>query len=88
MDEYYLAILEKGAASYEISIHEYARQRLLELLDRHDETRLLAELDQVTADVAELREDIARSLEVILVNLTKGDAQAIRSWISDNLRRG
>lgn len=88
LDGYYLTLLEKGAATFGISVHEYARQRLLELLDRQEEAHLLAEMSEVRGGVVELREDIARTLEVILVNVTKGDSSKIRAWVDSNLRRG
>jgi len=87
VDNYYLALLEKGAAAYGISVHEYARQRLTELLDHQEETQILESISAVKSDVADLREDVARSLEVILVNITKGEPSKIRAWISENLRR-
>jgi hypothetical protein len=86
-DAYYLGLLERGAAVYGISVHEYARQRLNELLDRQEETRLLEETSQTRAAVFELREDMARALEVLLVNLTSAGPEAIRDWIGQNLRR-
>lgn len=87
LDSYYVSLLERGAAAYEISIHEYARQRLVELLDRQEETRLLEEASQTRVAVSSLREDLARTLEVLLANLTSADPKAIRDWISANLRR-
>lgn len=88
LDEHYIGLLEKSASVYGISLHEYARQRLTELLDRTEEARVLAELAETRATVNDLREDLARSLEVILVNMTHGDASSIRTWIDANLRRG
>jgi hypothetical protein len=81
-----LALLEQGAAAHEISIHGYARQLLIELLHREQDACLLQEAVRTRAAVEELREDFARMLEVLLVNLTPRDAASIRSWIDQNLR--
>jgi hypothetical protein len=87
VDAYHLSRLEKGAAAYKISIHEYARQRLIELLDHQEEARLIEDLGEVKGDVSLLREDLARTLEIVLANTTKVDSTAIRSWVDTNLRR-
>lgn len=91
VDAYTLGQLEKGAAAYGISVHEYARQRLLELLERQDEARLLEETAGVRRGVEGLRSDVAATLEVILINTTKAtttEEQArIRAWISQFMRR-
>lgn len=87
LDAFYLGLLERGASVYGISVHEYARQRLIELMDRQEETRLLEETTQTRVAVFELREDVARALEVLLVNLTSARPEAIRDWIAQNLRR-
>lgn len=88
-----LARLERGAARAGISVHEYARVRLLELLDREEESHLVAEAHKtqlITERVGEnldlLRSDVALTLEILLLNLTPGDPQQIRRWIDENLR--
>ena len=83
-----LAQLEKGAARYGISVHEYARQRLLELLERADETRLLGEAQATRQSVEQLRGDVATALEVILLNTTQSEPERIRDWINTHLRGG
>jgi len=87
VDNYTLTQLEKGAAAYGISVHEYARQRLMELLERQDEARLLDEAAATRRGVDGLRDDLAATLEVILLNTTKGDPERIRGWIDEHLRR-
>lgn len=62
VDGHYLGQLEKGAAAYGISVHEYARQRLIELLERQDEARLLEEAAKTRRGVEALRNDVALSL--------------------------
>lgn len=87
VDSHHLSQLEKGAARYGISVHEYARQRLTELLDRQDEVRLLDEAATTRQQVQGLRDDVAATLEVILLNMTKGDPSQIREWIRTHLRQ-
>lgn len=88
VDAHHLGQLEKGAASYGISVHEYARQRLVELLERQDETRLLEDAAATRRSVEGLRNDVAATLEVILLNtVTKTDPGRIRDWINQNLRQ-
>jgi hypothetical protein len=86
LDEYYLSRLERGAAAYGISIHEYARQRLVELLDRQEEARLLEEAERTRAAVESLREDLAITLEAVLLNLSRADPATIRTWVDEHLR--
>lgn len=86
LDEFYIGKLEKGAAAYGISVHEYARQRLVEVLDRTEEARLLEECALGRVAVEELREDLARTLEILLANTTRAEPAAIRTWIEQNLR--
>jgi sugar diacid utilization regulator len=87
VDNHHLNQLEKGAASYGISVHEYARQRLIELLERQDEAQLLEKTDATRRSVEGLRNDMAATLEVILLNTVKTDPAKIRGWIDENLRR-
>ena len=86
VDGHTLSQLEKGAAAYGISVHEYARQRLLELLERRDEARVLEAAEKTQQGVEALRSDVAAALEVILLNTTKGDPARIRDWIDSHLR--
>lgn len=81
-----LSQLEKGAARYGISVHEYARQRLLELLEKQDEARLLEAARTTQRGVEGLRGDVATALEVILLNTTQSDPEKIRDWINTHLR--
>src|SRR5262245_31927860 len=78
VDAYYRTLLEKGAAAYGISLHAYARQRLKELLDHQEETRLLGELQAAQAELRALREDVARTLEIVLVNVTKAEPARVQ----------
>ncbi len=87
VDNATLAHLEKGAARYGISVHEYARQRLLELLERADETRLLGEAQATRQSVEGLRGDVATTLEVILLNTTQSEPERIRDWVNTHLRQ-
>jgi len=89
VDTYYHSLLARGASAYQISVHEYARQRLLELLDRQEEVRLLEEAALTRAAVEALREDLARSLELLMANFVpNADPLQLRAWIDANLRRG
>lgn len=87
LDAYYLQRLERGAARYGISIHEYARQRLTELLDGQEAAPVLDEISRARTGVDELREDVARTLEILLVNLTRAEPQEVRLWVDAHLRR-
>ena len=86
VDAYTLSQLEKGAAIYGLSVHEYARQRLLELLERRDEARVLEASERTQQGVEALRSDVATTLEVILLNFTTGSPAHIRDWIDTHLR--
>lgn len=87
VDAHYLALLEKGAAAYGISLHEYARQRLVELLDRQEEVRLLEAATRTREELEDLREDLARLLQILLVNLGQADPAAVRALVDAHLRR-
>ena len=87
VDAHTLFQLEKGASSYGISVHEYARQRLVELLERQDEARLLEEARAMRQSVEGLRGDVAATIEALLLNLTEIPGAEIRTWIGQNLRR-
>ena len=91
VDDYTLTRLERGAAAYGISVHEYARQRLLELLDRQEEVRLLEEATTTRQSVERLREDVAMTLEIILINIRDADTEEkrvpIRDWVRRHLKR-
>ena len=86
VDSATLGQLEKGAARYGISVHEYARQRLTELLEKQDEARLLEAARVTQRGVQGLRSDVATALEVILLNTTQSDPERIRDWINIHLR--
>ena len=87
VDNATLGQLEKGAARYGMSVHEYARQRLVELLEKQDETRLLEAAGITQRGVERLRSDVATALEVILLNTTPSEPERIRDWINRYLRQ-
>ncbi len=80
--------LEEKAKPYQMSVHEYARERLTEtILDAaNDEMRSL--LTEVRRDMSELREDLAVTLEIMLAHCSDADPVQIRAWVDDNLRKG
>jgi len=77
VDAYTLAQLEKGAAGYGISVHEYARQRLLELLEKQEEARLLDAVTGTQREVRAMREQarayIKEATVLLLANLLRDD---------------
>ena len=87
VDGFHLSRLEKGATRLGMSVHEYARLRLSELLERQDEARLLDETARLRRGVEGLREDVAATLEAILLNLTDADSEQIRALIEAHLRQ-
>jgi hypothetical protein len=87
VDSATLMQLEKGASPYGISVHEYARQQLMEKLEGRGEARILAETEATRGSVEDLRNDVATTLEVILLNTTKTAPEKIRDWVNTHLRQ-
>ena len=83
-----LELLEKSAAPSGLSVHEQARLKLLEQLHRDEDRRLMEETQRTRHEVGRLRNDVALTLELLLLNLTQGDPQKIRDWIDVHLREG
>jgi hypothetical protein len=89
VDTKHLTMLEEGASRLGISVHEYARIRLYDELDSKREEEILAKQRRAEAQLELLREDVASSLEIILLNTLGGAKEEdIRQWVSIHLRRG
>ena len=87
VDSAILTQLEKGAAPYGISVHEYARQQLLEKLENKGEARILGEIKATRGSVDDLQNAIAMALQVILMNTTQTPPETIRDWINTHFRQ-
>jgi len=91
VDAYTLTQLEKGAAGYGISVHEYARQRLLELLEKQDEARMLDAVTEARREVRALREETRNGLKeatlLLLTNLVDADPKQLRIEVETILSR-
>ena len=87
VDEATLQWLQERAAPYGMSVHEYARQRLMEAMLEVASEQLRGELREVHADMAALREDLAVSVEILLANITGDPAPTVRAWVNENLRK-
>jgi hypothetical protein len=83
----HLALLEQGAAAYGMSVHEYARRLVVDVLEDTERERVRDEVKRVGTEVQKLRRDVATSLETLLLNLTKASEDEIRQWVSQHLRR-
>ncbi len=79
--------LKEQAASYGMSVHEYARQQLLDTIADAATEEMRGEIKEVRDTVKDLREDLAVTLEVVLSNTTKADPVRIRAWVDENLRK-
>jgi hypothetical protein len=89
-----LARLTEQAKASNQSLGNAARARLTAALDDEDPLRVFAEIQALRRDLAgaggsleQLRVDLAATLEVVLLNVTKGSAEEVRSWIEQHLRR-
>lgn len=82
-----LSWLEEKAVPYGLSVHEYARQRLIETIEDTATEDIRGDITDVKHNLSELREDLAVTLEIVLANITGSDPKRIRAWIDDNLRR-
>jgi hypothetical protein len=87
VDDATLKWLAERAAPYGLSIHEYARQRLTEIITDAATEEMREEIKDVRKGVTDLREDLAVTLEVVLGNLVKDDPARIRRWIDKTLRK-
>jgi hypothetical protein len=92
VDAYTLAQLEKGAAAYGLSVHEYARQRLLELLERQDEARTLDAVAEMRQEIRALREEMRACLletnTLVLMNLVEEERpNQVRDEVAHALQR-
>lgn len=90
VDPYTLTQLEKGAVGYGISVHEYARQRLLELLEKQEEARMLDAVTEARREVKALREQtreyVKEAAILLLANLVDAknfSPAAIRQGVED-----
>ena len=79
-------VLEERAAAWGVSVHECARNLLLETLEDAERARVRDEVKGVDRQVGRLREDIAATLEMLLLNLTPANEEDVRRWVSENLR--
>jgi hypothetical protein len=79
--------LEADASSCNLSLHADARRLVQEVLEDTERERVREEIAATRAEVAQLREDLATALEMILLNLTQVGEEEIRAWVSRNLRR-
>lgn len=87
VDNTHLQELEKRASVVGLSAHEYARILVYEALNNDVAKTLLDGQERSERRTEELREDLALTLEAILVNVVKTTpSDEIRSWIDENLR--
>lgn len=90
VDADHLGQLEKGATPYGVSVHEYARIKLLESLDCQEENRILEETEAIRRTLEGLQNGVAATLGAVLINVTEAtgqeDQDRIRGWVRDCFR--
>jgi hypothetical protein len=87
VDSSHLKDLEKGAVELGISLHEYARILTYQALDQELQEKLLDGQERTEKRLDALREDIALTLETVLLNVVKGTSkEQLQSWVDENLR--
>lgn len=79
LDATHLATLEDEARHYSVSLHERARQIVIEHLDDAERGKILDKVIEVKesvsgveGEVAQLRSDLAEAVEWMIKNLKKG----------------
>lgn len=76
------------AEEAELTPSEHARALLVGCLQDEERLRVLQETTALREEVRMLRGDVATSLEMVLLNVTKAsDPDEVRRWVSENLRR-
>lgn len=76
LDDLYLMRLEEEASKYGVSIHQQARQILMDTLEDGERKRLMDKVGEVSGSVSkvenavtELRSDLAEAVEWMVSNL-------------------
>lgn len=82
-----LARLEALAEAEGISRGKLAQRLVTAVLLDEDRLRVLQEVEAVRQEVTRLRSDVAKSLEMILLNAGHATSDEVKAWVSKNLRR-
>lgn len=81
-------VLEERAEMFEQSPHALARQYVLEALSAGDDRQHLQEtVSALEAQIAELREEFAHAVQVLLVSAGKINGEHAEAWVAENFNR-
>lgn len=79
--------LEAAADDLAMSPGAYARKLVMDAMEDHVRAQMLDEMAQTREAVNGLRNDLASTLEMVLLNLTDADEAHVQEWVTENLRR-
>lgn len=83
-----LTRLQKLAEDEGVSLGDLARRLVVGVLHDEDRLRVLEEVEAVRRELGTLRSDVATSLEMVLLNITRTSTpDEVRAWVTKNLRR-
>lgn len=82
-----LRLLTEKAARSNVSVHELARTYVLEMLHMSEQIdRVGFAITNVWDDLYELREDLALSVQTLLVSAGKINRAEAEAWVDNNLK--
>lgn len=85
----HLQMLEQGAASLSMSVHEYARHRLIADLENTDIERLQFEIAELKEELLTHREEFATAVKALLDAVhdpRRATPERVQEWVQENLR--
>jgi hypothetical protein len=82
-----LGCLRERAQLHDLSVHQYARNLVLEALQRNEtETRMAERLEVMTAEITGLRSDSAFGVKAILMAAAKMPEDVAETWVRKNFK--
>jgi len=86
LDDDHIAVLVERANALKISVHELARQYVIQMLHENDERQqFLAALMAVRDEILETRKDIAVSTQELMVSGGRATVTQAGGWVKENL---
>jgi acetylglutamate synthase len=86
LDTHYLLSLEQRATNASLSVHEAARQMVIERLEDAERHRVLEEVLALRTLLEKLRNDLAETLVTVLVEIGEVDEDESRRYVTAYLR--
>jgi HEAT repeat protein len=86
LDDDHTAVLVERANALKISVHELARQYVIQMLHENDERQqLLTALVALRNEIVEARKDISVSTQELMVSGGRATVAQAKGWVKENL---